>query len=103
MRMRGLFEVEREDGDVMPGSSSLPLFTRVRGIGILRRTSPFGHSTKFAVEEGARVRTPPQRRFQAIICDSPQKCADVNQLPFALQWLNEVTLSVKDETEVPTQ
>src|SRR5215208_7781721 len=48
-----------------------------------------------------RVSTPPQRRYQAIICGSRQKCADVNQLPFALQSLNEVTLSVKDVTEVP--
>jgi hypothetical protein len=29
--MRGLFEVEREDWDMMPRSSLLPLFTRVRG------------------------------------------------------------------------
>jgi hypothetical protein len=30
--MRGLFELEREDWDVMPRSSLLPLFTGVRGI-----------------------------------------------------------------------
>jgi hypothetical protein len=33
MRTRGLFEVEREDGNVMPRSSLLPLFSRVRGRG----------------------------------------------------------------------
>src|SRR5215217_9760697 len=36
VRTRGLFEVERESGDVMPRSSLLPLFTGVRGSRILR-------------------------------------------------------------------
>jgi hypothetical protein len=36
VRTRGLFEVEREGEDVMPRSSLLPLFTGVRGRGILR-------------------------------------------------------------------
>jgi len=36
VRTRGFFEVEREDWDVMPRSSLLVLFTRVRGRGILR-------------------------------------------------------------------
>ena len=31
MRTRGLFEVERENWDVMPRSSALALFTRMRG------------------------------------------------------------------------
>jgi hypothetical protein len=35
MRTRGLFEGEREDWDVIPRSSLLPLFSRVRGRGIL--------------------------------------------------------------------
>ena len=34
--MRGLFEVEREGGDVMCRSSLLPLFTRVHGRSVLR-------------------------------------------------------------------
>src|ERR671913_1975028 len=33
VRTRGLFEVEREDGDVMPRASALPFFSRVRGRG----------------------------------------------------------------------
>src|SRR5215204_191128 len=57
-----------------------------------------------------RVSTPPQRRYQAIICGSRQKCADVNQLPFALQWLNDdVTLEprnpcwYRDKAKVPNR
>src|SRR5215208_4128188 len=42
----------------IPGPSFLPLFTRVRGRGILR-TSPFGHSRKFALKEFYEVRIAP--------------------------------------------
>ena len=35
--------------------TSNPLFTEVRGIGILR-TSPFGHSANFAITEFSDVR-----------------------------------------------
>jgi hypothetical protein len=39
MRTRGLFEVEREDWDVMPWSSLLPLFTGVRERGFLQSSA----------------------------------------------------------------
>jgi hypothetical protein len=42
MRTRGLFEVEREDGDVMPRASLLLLFTEVRGREILRSSKVEG-------------------------------------------------------------
>ena len=41
--------------------------------------------------------------YHANICGSRQKCADVNQLPFALQWSNIVIISVRDVTEVPNR
>src|SRR5215203_595464 len=69
--------------------------------GELGRIPLLGTSVNKGMKKGRGFLPPPQRCERLTIRGSLQRCADVNKLAFALQWLNEFTLRVKHEAEVP--